>query len=189
MFDLFTRIDEILIEVLGELRGMREEIRKLPAAPPPALPPRVPLAPPPIEIRPITDRLDKLEREFNEYRRGLPAIKLDRKTTISTEYEKVMEWIVGEIWGPLFGFKKGELYEISIACGDAVQYTHAVFRISVDKPLLKVTEVLEEKRFHTAVAMPFKRNELEAGDRVKVEVRSDDGTEITCDAMISGREY
>jgi len=196
--DVFSRTDELLEANLRVLMEIRDLLRARPPAPPEARvapPPRVEVrpevrvAPPPVELRPLTDRLDMLVEGYEDYAKGLPVIKLDRKTTTSTSYQKVVEWMVGEVWGPLFQYNRGKVREISIACKESTQYDHAQFKVIIDKPRLKTTTLIEDKYLPGAVTLSFPSNELEASDRVRVEVKSDDGTSVEAYASITGKEW
>lgn len=193
--DVFSRTDELLEANLRVLMEIRDLLRARAPLPEVAVPPRVGVrpgvrvAPPPVELRPLTDRLDRLAEGLEDYAKGLPVVKLDRRATTSTSYQKVVEWIVGEVWGPLFQYNRGKVSEISLSCGESAQYDHAQFRLVIDKPRLKPTTLFENKYLPSATSILFPSNELEASDRVRVEVRSDDGTEVEAYVCILGKEW
>lgn len=203
LLDRITRIDELLAMNLEATRKLTEAIERLTAAPPPVVtppapPPRVvvaPAAPPelaPLAIRldnlavkldDLAAKLDKLAGSVEEYSRhdiqGKPVAFLGRYSGTDTTYQKIEEWRVGDVWG----LDKGNLTEISVVCEIVAMYAHAQFKLTIEgKPIFK------DKKVVTALTFPFPNNQLLRGKKVTLEVKSDDGTLITVDGTIMGKE-
>lgn len=204
MLDLFTRIDDLLVLNLEATRGLTVAIDKLsaalavapPVAPPvPPLavpPPRIVVAPAPAELVPLTTRLDsidanlknsgtKLDRliELSEpERKGKPVSLTNKYEGTDTDWQKVSEWRVGDIWG----YDRGRLDEVSMS---ADPYLNARFRFTAaGKVMFKNLELIGALTHSFRVPNEFKR-----GDKITLECRSSDGTNINVNMSITGRAY
>jgi len=172
--DALTRQDELMEAILKVLGKINEKLERIPRVPPTAV------APAPLKLAPLTERFDR-------YFSGLPVAKVNRYSGTDTSYRKLVEWVVGAEWGQYFGYSRGELREISVACSDSAMYAHTLLRITV-KHRGREHRIVDGERISAPLTIPFARNRLEANDSVTVEVRSD-GTSITVDGLIAGREF
>jgi hypothetical protein len=108
------------------------------------------------------------------YSRGEPIAKVGRYPGSSTTYQTVVSWTVSE-------GKSGMLKEVSMITSD---YEHTYFRLTIaDK------KQFEDKLIQAPLTLPFPDNSLSAGSVVLLECRSTDGTGITVDGSITGREF
>jgi len=134
-----------------------------------AMKPEVPVGPP------LRKRLDTLLMLMHPF--GKPVIKLDRYEGGNTDYQTVVRWEVGRE----HDLKRGDLKEISFE-SSAYDYTEWMVRIS--------TQVFSGKMTQSTVTVPLPENlELTRGDRVEILCRSTDGTTITVDGLIVGKEF
>jgi hypothetical protein len=195
----FTPTEEGKFVVMAVVAGMKSNAVTIEVKPrPPVLPspvpvPPLPALPVPVEWKPIGDRLDlqifklgEIEDLITSTSTGHPVSKLDTITTTATEYQKVVEWVVGETFSGIFAIRGGELQEISLT-SDNPSKTKWRVRLYKHKPEKWVT--LFEGISAVTVTIPYRSNLLDANDKVLVEAMSTDGTSITPSAMISGREY
>ncbi len=172
-------------EILIEIRDVLKQIAGIAPLPPPIAAP--PLPPAPVELEPITNRLDvianKLDALAEDIRGGAPVAMLDRYSGTDTDYQKVVEWEIGKVWG----LPRGDLREVSIVCETAAVYGHAVFKLTI-----RGANMFEGKKTSSNLSFPFPSNDqlkLAKEDRVTIWVKSDDGTSITVDGSITGREH
>jgi hypothetical protein len=106
--------------------------------------------------------------------RGTSIAKLDRYTGTDTSYKTVVSWTVST-------GKLGELKEVSMLSDT---YAKTQFKLTIAG-----VEQFKDKVIQASLTLPFAENKLSAGDIVLLEAQSTDGTSITVDGSISGREY
>ena len=113
--------------------------------------------------------------------RKSPVAQLDRYSGTSMEYQEVVSWDVGRVWGR----PHGNLKEVSMRCSESTMYGHAVFRLTVKKTLM-----FQDKYISNALTQPFPDNDvLDQGDEVLLEVKSDSGSGLVVDGSITGCEF
>lgn len=106
-----------------------------------------------------------------------PVAKAGRYSGTDTGYKTLASWTCGKVWGG----KRSELHQIRIVCTD---YAHPRFRLNVKKTLM-----FEDQKLEAALVIPFPKNDvLRMDDEILLEVKSDDGTSITCFGIITGSE-
>jgi hypothetical protein len=109
-----------------------------------------------------------------ELSKGTPVARLNRYTGSDQTYQEVVKWTVST-------GKKGSLKEISM------------YSDNFEKTFWKLTIAgkvqFEDKVIPATLTLPFPDNELSEGDTVLIECKSADGTLITVDGSISGKEY
>jgi hypothetical protein len=108
------------------------------------------------------------------YSRGVPIAKVDRYSGGSTSYQTLVSWTVSV-------GKSGMLKEVSMITSD---YDHTYFRLTIAG-----TKQFEDKLIQGPLTLPFPDNRLEAGSVVLLECRSTNGTSITVDGSITGKEF
>jgi hypothetical protein len=108
------------------------------------------------------------------YSRGEPIAKVERYSGGSTSYQTVVSWTVSN-------GKSGMLKEVSMITSD---YEHTYFRLTIAGK-----KQFEDKLIQAPLTLPFPDNRLNAGSVVLLECRSTDGTSITVDGSITGREF
>lgn len=104
---------------------------------------------------------------------GKPIAKVDRYSGSDTTYQTVVSWKVSS-------GRKGWLQEVSMITD---KFRKTLFRLRIGDETL-----FEDKQIQTTLTLPFPWNELEEGTVVMLECRSIDGTPITVDGSITGRE-
>lgn len=104
---------------------------------------------------------------------GTPIARVDRYSGTSTTYEEVVSWLVGT-------GKKGDLKEVSMY-SDNFAKTHF-------KLVIRSTTQFEDKLIQTSLSLPFPDCELPEGATVALYAKSTNGTSITVDGSISGKE-
>ncbi|GAI83214.1 unnamed protein product, partial [marine sediment metagenome] len=118
--------------------------------------------------------------ELAEVRKS-PVAQLDRYSGTSMEYQEVVSWDVGRVWGR----PHGNLKEVSMRCAESAMYSHAVFKLTVKKTLM-----FQDKYISNALTMPYPDNDvLDQGDEVLLEVKSDSGSGLVVDGVITGCEF
>jgi len=105
--------------------------------------------------------------------RGTPIAKVDRYSGGDTTYKTVVSWTVSE-------GKIGTLKEVSMVTDN---YSKTHFRLTIAG-----VKQFEDKIIQAPLTLPFPENDLEAGSEVVLECKSTDGTSITVDGSITGRE-
>lgn len=191
--DALTRQDELLEAILKVLGSINEKTR------PPAISKEeykkiVEKAIEKIEVKPevtippeIADRIaaamerapfEPLISMFEEYKEGMPVVKLDSYEGDSQTWEKVVKWKVGEEWRG----KKGGWDQISITSND---YDKTELRLFV-----KSKNLFTGKKIPSAATIPAPNNlNLVKGDKITLSARSTDGTAIRVDAILVGKEW
>jgi hypothetical protein len=110
-----------------------------------------------------------------------PVVVAGRYSGSSREYVTLAWWYVGREWGG----SRGELSEIRISCTD---YAHPRFRLTL-KTGVQRYRPFDGLKLEEGLVLRFGPNDvLRVGDEVLLEVRSDDGTAVTCFASITGAE-
>ncbi len=105
--------------------------------------------------------------------RGDPVAKLGRYSGSDVTYQTVVSWTVSD-------GKIGTLKEVSMIT-DQFSKTH--FRLTIAG-----AKQFEDKLIQSPLTLPFPENKLDAGSVVLLECKSTDGTSITVDGSITGRE-
>lgn len=209
LLDLFTRIDDLLVLNLEATRKLTESIDRLtvaiarappPVAPPPAPPavappPRIVAAPAPVELVPLTSRLDSMDAKLGsidkklgalqalveEYRKrdlqGKPVVVVGRYTGTGTDYQTLALWRVGDLWG----LAKGRIEEISVVSSD---FSKTRFKLTVMGKVL-----FKDLQIQISLTLPLPPHEIPATEKVIIECKSSDGTNITVNGSITGKEF
>lgn len=209
ILDLFTRIDDLLAMHLEATRKLTESIDKLTAAivkappevavavspAPPAVPPRIVVAPAPAELLPLTTRLDSiglkvgemgadlaaLKTSLEEYRRrdlqGWPVAVVDTYSGSDTSYQTVAEWRVGDMWG----LEKAVIEEISMVSNE---YDKTHFRLSVMGKIL-----FRDRKLDRPLTLRFPPHEIPHREYITLSCKSTDGTGIKVYGGITGKEF
>lgn len=89
------------------------------------------------------------------------------------DYQTVVSWTVST-------GRKGDLREVSMISDN---YTKTHFKLTIAG-----TVQFEDVTIQAPLSLPFRENELNAGDVVLLECKSTDGTSIVVDGSICGRE-
>jgi len=105
---------------------------------------------------------------------GEPVVKLDRYSGSDTTYQTLVSWVVAS-------GKKGSLKEISML-SDNFDKTYFRLRIGGETKF-------EDKQIQSPLTLSFPDNELDEGTEVLLECKSTDGSVITVDGTIIGKEY
>lgn len=203
IFDLYTRIDDLIALNLEATKKLTESIDKLTAAIAPpevavAVPPAVPAVPPvppkivvtpaPAELLPLTTRLDSiglnlaaLKTSLEEYRRrdlqGRPVAVVDTYSGSDISYKTVAEWRVGDMWG----LEKGVIEEVSMATNE---YDKTHFRLSAMGKVL-----FKDRKLERPLTLLFPPHEIPWGEYITLGCKSTDGTNIKVDGSITGKEF
>jgi hypothetical protein len=104
---------------------------------------------------------------------GTPIAKVDRYSGTDQTYKTVVSWTVST-------GKRGDLKEVSMVTDN---YSKTHFKLTIAG-----VEQFKDKLIQAPLTLPFPDNELNAGDVVLLECKSTDGTSITVDGSITGRE-
>ncbi len=98
---------------------------------------------------------------------------IDRKTTTSTSYQEVEKWTVAS-------GKVGELKELILISND---FAHTYFKVTIGDITFCNNTIVRN-----VIPLVFADLKLAETKEVKVECKSTDGTSITVDAVIVGKE-
>ncbi len=105
---------------------------------------------------------------------GKPIARVDRYEGDSEEYQEVVSWTVTEN-------KRGELKEVSMVTSD---YAKTHFKLTIAGE-----EQFKDKIIQAPLSLPFPDNRGVPSEKtVLLECKSTDGSGITVDGSITGRE-
>jgi hypothetical protein len=105
--------------------------------------------------------------------RGTPIAKVDRYSGTDQTYKTVVSWTVST-------GKRGDLKEVSMVTDN---YSKTHFKLSIAG-----VEQFKDKVIQAPLTLPFPDNCIRAGQSVVLECKSTDGTNITVDGSITGKE-
>lgn len=107
-------------------------------------------------------------------KKGVPIARVGRYSGSEQTYQEVVKWTVST-------GKSGELKEVSMV-SDTLDKTY--WKLTVGDDLQ-----FEDKIIQASLTLPFPDNKLSEKTVVLLECKSSDGSSITADGMITGREY
>jgi hypothetical protein len=102
-----------------------------------------------------------------------PIAVIDRYSGVDTDYQEVCSWTVT-------ASKTGILKEVSMT-SDELDKTY--FKLEIGG-----STIFEDVMIGQAIALPFPDLALDGDDEVKLSAKSSDGTNITVDGSITGKE-
>lgn len=104
---------------------------------------------------------------------GSPVAKLDRYSGTDQTYQEVVKWRIEER-------TQGHLKEVSMVTD---QYSKTHFQLRIGGKIF-----FEDKIIQAPLTLPFPETRLRSTAEVLLECKSTDGTSITVDGSITGRE-
>jgi len=182
--DALSRQDELMEAMLKVLGKINEKLAAPIRITPPAVP--SPAAPPTIEIKPITDRLDLISKDLDNYLyriKGLPIAAVNRYAGAATTWQTVTSWNVGHVWSKRYG----ELREVSMVSNNFPN-TRFRLRVELGDPIRTKITLFTELQLLAALTLPFPENELPYDTWVYLDCRSI-GPAIVVDGSITGSEW
>ena len=129
---------------------------------------------------------EQLEKKAGELKSTQePVFEIDRKTTSSTDFQTVVERTIGaQRTGVLAQVEVEADFDPNAGVND---YTAARWKVTIGNKVRAGSDGNGFQLFQS-LSMDFESCVLRAGTVIKVEVRSVDGSEITVDADITGKE-
>ena len=133
-------------------------------------------APPPVFSRKEAEELDKIAvptTMIGVPGAPIPVAKVDRYTGTDQTYKEIVKWRVQER-------TEGELKEVSIVSNN---YDKTHFKLVI----AGITFFID-KKIQAPLTLPFPETKLRPSQEVIIQCKSVDGTSITCDGSVTGRE-
>ena len=188
LLDYLTRTAELLalnLEATRKLTGAIE--RFVGVIPPPAPPAPILIRPAPPSLAPLADRIDRLvskldtlKSSFEEYQKrekGKLVALVNQYSGSDQAYQTLVTWKIGDLWG----LRRGRIEEVSFFSNN---FSKTRFRLTVAKTVL-----FKDLEIQRALTLPFPEHETLFGEKVTLEVKSSDGTNITVDGSLTGKEF